>query len=488
MRSLRSRLFLVWILSLAAAVAVGALLVQFYRQSSMAQSDQAEVTLGQTCDAMVDRYGYYSAGWAGLPAALGSVEATASEAAFKHDMAALATLVLIGRPGLIAGVWQRDSGLIATGGAGAAALSQAQSGLLRDVVGGAVQDDRPVTVRMPAGTGTLLLTACPLRGPVPGLGAFVMATVETAPGYDRLRLGVAVLLALVLGTSVALTWLIVAWTRHVGRIEAALARHAAGALPRLPPTGERELDRIIAALNTAGERLDDARAHSDALAARVAVAERMAALGRVAAGVAHEIRNPIAAMRLKAEGGLAGDDARRRAALTTVLEQIARLDRLIAELLAMTQRRAPDFATVDMRDLLAACAAEHRDAAAAAGVVLGVTTAGAVPVRCDAAMLRRTLDNLAQNALRHTPPGGRVELRASVTPAGVRIAVADTGPGVAESVHASLFEPFVTGRADGTGLGLAIARELVEAQGGQLTLAETAAGKGAVFVIDMPAG
>ena len=74
------------------------------------------------------------------------------------------------------------------------------------------------------------------------------------------------------------------------------------------------------------------------MSARVAASERLAALGRVAAGIAHEIRNPIAAMRLKAENALAGDDARRRAALHTILGQIARLDRLIAELLAMTQR------------------------------------------------------------------------------------------------------------------------------------------------------
>ena len=122
-------------------------------------------------------------------------------------------------------------------------------------------------------------------------------------------------------------------------------------LPRLAPTGERELDRIVAALNTAGARLAEARQRSEALAARVALSERLAALGRVAAGVAHEIRNPIAAMRLRAENALAGDDARRRAALEAILAQIARLDRLIGELLAMTQRRAPAPETVDLAGL-----------------------------------------------------------------------------------------------------------------------------------------
>ena len=77
------------------------------------------------------------------------------------------------------------------------------------------------------------------------------------------------------------------------------------------------------------------------MAIRVARAERLAGLGRVAAGIAHEIRNPIAAARLQGENALAGDDARRRQAITDMLGQIDRLDGLVGELLAMTQRVDP---------------------------------------------------------------------------------------------------------------------------------------------------
>ena len=107
----------------------------------------------------------------------------------------------------------------------------------------------------------------------------------------------------------------------------------------------------------------------------------------------------------------------------------------------------------------------------------------------DPALLRRALDALLDNAARHTPPGGRIALSARSDGAVLRIDVADGGDGIPPALRETLFEPFVTGRADGTGLGLAIARELVEAQGGRLTLACAGGGapaRGAVFAMELP--
>jgi signal transduction histidine kinase len=299
------------------------------------------------------------------------------------------------------------------------------------------------------------------------------------PALVALQAALAVLLAMMLAMSGLLTWLQVSWARHVRGIEAALAGHEAGQLPHLPPTGERELDRIVAALNTAGARLAEARRHSDALASRVAVSERLAALGRVAAGVAHEIRNPVAAMRLRAENALAGDDARRRMALEAILAQIARLDRLIGELLAMTQRREAQPERVDLAGFLVACAADHP------GVVVHAPPGAAVML--DPALTRRALDSLLTNARQHSPPGAPVVLRGRPEERSVRIEVRDGGRGVAAELRDTLFEPFVTGRADGTGLGLSIARELAEAQGGRLELADAGGnGGGATFMLEIP--
>jgi len=468
--SLRSRLFLLWALSLAASVAVGALLVGLYRQSSSAQLDRAQAAVAQACDRIGDRYAYYAAGWAGPEP---SAADTAAAGEFRADLLAVLQVAMAPQPAIAGGIWQQDQGLLASTSAPDATVSRAIASLAATVA----SDGGTAASELDTNGATILLQACALRGPVGGLVGWTMARIEAAPGQDQLRLGVGVLLALVLGMTALLSWLVLAWRRRIVAIEFALAGHEAGEL-HLAATGEPELDRLVAALNRAGARLAQSHAVADALAARVALSERLAALGRVAAGVAHEIRNPVAAMRLRAENALAGDDARRRAALEAILAQIARLDHLIAELLEMTQRREPTPRATDIAGLLEACAGDHRD-----GRIVIRVEAPSEPVVTDAALLRRALDSLVQNAVRHTPDGGEVCLRAARDGRGLRIEVADSGPGVPAALRETLFEPFVTGRPDGTGLGLAIARELVQSLGGTLRLLDSEGG--AVFQIEL---
>src|SRR5262249_50137652 len=151
--------------------------------------------------------------------------------------------------------------------------------------------------------------------------------------YVEAMAGLGVLLLVVLGSAAWLGRLLFGWTRRLRRLEAALGA-GTDELPRLDPTGQRGLDRIIGALNRAGGRLLDARREAEALARQVAESKRLATLGRVVAGVAHEIRNPIAAMRLKAENAIAAgpDIPRKDQALRTIIDQIGRLERLLRNL------------------------------------------------------------------------------------------------------------------------------------------------------------
>ncbi len=480
MRSLRARLLALWAFSLAACVAAGTLLVQISGQSTAAQVQRGEAVAARACDLIRERYAFYATDWRGPVPPL-------DDAGLRADLEASVSLALSGQTGVEGGIWQVEAGSLAyafptyPGTGPKTDLPAAEAANVRAANEQAARDEAAVARMSGASTQTLLLHACPLPGPIEGLTAWTMIRVPVASAADGLRGGLLLLFALMLAMSAWLAWLLRAWSRRVGAVEAGLAQHQDDLPPMLPRTGERDLDRIVDALNQAGQRLTEARRRSAELGTRVVAAERLAALGRGAAGVAHEVRNPLAAMRLRAENGLAGDDDRRRRALAAVLEQIGRLDRLLAELLAMTQRRDPAPAPTEIGALLSSCVERHADQAAAAQVGLASEGAGAALV--DASLIGRALDNLTSNAVRHTPPGGQVTLRAERCGAALRLVVEDTGPGVAPSLRESLFEPFVTGRADGTGLGLAIARELVEAHGGRLSLA--ASEQGARFVIEL---
>lgn len=485
MRSLRSRLAVLWVLALATCVAIGVLLVQFYTQSTAAQVQRAEAVLARSCDMIQDRYDFYVAGWGGPPS--GTVSASVRGA-----LRVVVFVALAHQDGIEGGIWQANTGPLAYAfptypGTGAKTdLPPAERLRIQAVNEQAAREDQPVLARDASHAQTLLLYACPLEGPLPALTGWTMTRIVAAPGYDRLRAGLAGLLGLMLGMAAWLTWIAVSWSRHVGRLEMALRQHDEG-LPELRRTGERELDRIIAALNEAGRRVAEAHRRSDALAARVAAAERLAALGRVAAGVAHEIRNPVAAMRLRAENALAGDPQRMRAALGHVLAQIARLDGLVAQLLDMTQRRKCVPQDVDLAAFLQTIADDYGDLARAGEVRLEVAAAS-LAGRFDPNLARWAIGNLVLNAIQHTPSGGLVSLSACGTGQVLRVTVADTGPGVSRSVRDSLFEPFVTARPDGTGLGLAIAREFAEAQGGRVALLKPGGDGtgGATFALELP--
>lgn len=481
---MRNRLLGLWALSLIASVAVGILLIQLYQQSTEAQAGHARAALSHACDLIQDRYDFYVNDWVGP----GSRE---PDQRLRSDLTTVVTFALAREDGIEGGIWQGDAGSLAYAfptyqGAGPKTdLPLAEHDQIQAINQRALAESQAVAQRIDTRTQTLLLQACPLAGPIANLTAWTMTRVHSAAGLRPLQFGVATLLALVLAISAWLGRILFVWGRHVRGIEAALARDSDDATLRVPRTGERELDRVIDALNEAGRRLASARAESVRMAQIVARTERMAGLGRVAAGVAHEIRNPIAAARLQGENALAGDDRRRRQAIVNMLGQLDRLDTHVAELLAMTQRVDPVPVPVVLSDFLAAQAARHKETAAARQLRISVQ-APDVTARLDPAIIGRVLDNLLTNAVRHALPGGEVAVRAECREGRLVISVADSGPGVPDELQNRLFEPFVTGRADGTGLGLAIARELADAHDGHLALRPSGPGSGAVFELSLP--
>ncbi len=483
MRSLRSRLWVLWALAAIASIGVAVLLVQLYEQSTTAEIQHAEAVVANACDSIQSRYAFYVRGWDGVGVA-------ASDPGLRADLGAVVTDALFESRDLEGGIWQVEQGsLVAVGPTGPVSKILPADATAIAELGPTANDSAQVVTRtFESSGGQTVIAVCALKAPLPGLTAWVRTVVRSGLSFIRLRLGLALLLFLVLGMSFWLSWMMWGWSRHVGRIEATLARRDSQVMPALERTGERELDRIVDALNEAARRLEEGRESSQQLARRVAAAERLASLGRVAAGVAHEIRNPLASMQLKAENALAGDDERRRLALSGMLGQIARLNTLVSELLDFAQPRQPASHEVRLAEFLAERVEEHRDAVEAKGATVEadseVTTA-----RFDPGLVTRVLDNLMGNAIQHATSGTRI--RVHVTREGDRLCltVADTGPGIDPQLRDTLFEPFVTGRPEGTGLGLAIAREIAEAHGGRLVVRHpggSSPGDGAVFLLELP--
>lgn len=474
--SLRSRLLALWMMLLASCAATAYLLFGLYTQSTAVQVAEAEVAATRGCRNIIDRM-------AGQQGRLPPERATAQ---------ALAAL-----PGVEGGVWTASSGPVAyafptyEGTGPKTDMPEAERSVIAEVNAEALRVEHAVTVRRPSRTQVLVLQGCPLRAYAADATAWTMirAHVNEGPAYNRLLAGLGFLAITVVGSALFLGRFLIGFSRRIARLEAALSAPIAEEedLPHLNLTGERELDRLVEALNAAGGRLRSA--HRRAMAA-----ERLAAVGRLAANLAHEVRNPIAAMRLKAENALvSGDPERAATALGAVLGQIARVDALLRDLLNLTQPRSLVRAPTPMRPLLAECAQFHEELARARGVAVLVDD-GALPPddhpHLDRGQIVRALDNLILNGLQHSPEGGVVRLAAGrVVRDGamlLTLAVSDDGPGVEPELEEQIFEPFATARPEGTGLGLAIVREIARAHRGDVRLAPRDESGGATFLMELP--
>jgi signal transduction histidine kinase len=482
-RSLRGRLIVLLLLLILAAGAAAALMFGLFRQSAAAQAGQAQAEVGRACEAIQGAYQGFVSGWRRPSGPDGD--------RLRHDLTDVVETALKNRPGVEGGVrigGDRPQAYAFPTYQGAGPKTdepEAEFSRISSVNREALARAGPVVSRFDASSQILLVAACPLPGPIPQLTAWAMTRVFTFAGdsYLLLMAGIGVLFAAVLGAAALLTRLTLNWSRHVGSIEAALKTHEVSRLPTLPMTGERELDRIVTALNDAGQRLALERQRADELGQRLAAGERLAAIGRLAAGVAHEIRNPIAAMRLKAEGGIGGDVARKDQALASVLGQVDRLDHLLRRLLSVTAREETRPVSVKLAPFLQECAAAHRELATAKGVVLESQT-DVDKGRFDPNQMRNALDNLVLNAIEAAPADSVIVLAAASDGERLTLSVHDDGDGPPAAVRERLFEPFVTGRAGGVGLGLSIVREIAAAHGGTARLNEHCGGT--TFEIALP--
>jgi signal transduction histidine kinase len=246
---------------------------------------------------------------------------------------------------------------------------------------------------------------------------------------------------------------------------------------------------LALAVNLIGT-LNRQRREQDRLRDELRRAEHLAALGRLLAGVAHEVRTPLAGIRSTVQlWERLPETAWNPDSRAAVIRAVDRMNDLVSRLLYFARSETEERRPLSVNDLLAETLNLLEAQAAGQSVTIDRDLDPKLPqVLGSANALRQVFLNLATNALQAMPNGGTLRCRTRAQPHRnqVEVQFADTGTGIAPEDRRHLFEPFFTTRPEGTGLGLALCREIVVQHGGQIEL-ETEVEAGAAFRLSLPA-
>jgi two-component system C4-dicarboxylate transport sensor histidine kinase DctB len=235
----------------------------------------------------------------------------------------------------------------------------------------------------------------------------------------------------------------------------------------------------------------DVAAQTATLREQLQQANRLATLGQITAGLGHEIRQPLAAMRVYAENGerlLASDRTDEAAENFGKIAGLAgRIGEITEEQLHFSRRSAEEPRDIRLGDVIDGSLLLLRDQIRQRGIALTLPApeASAAMVRARHVQLEQVLVNLLQNAVQACDGEGEITLAITTSGDKLHLSVADNGPGVQQALRDTLFQPFVTSKREGIGLGLAIARDIMRQLDGDLVHDDTA--HGARFTMVMPA-
>lgn len=380
------------------------------------------------------------------------------------------------RAGTLRGGVVDGDGVAALGSAG---VPDAPLAVLRELL----EAGAPRLVPVADGAGSWIVGVEPMGPGRAGEAriAWSVLDVDDPPEVERSRLiglGLAVLVLVLVAASLQLAWAlhgaIAGLSRSIDRLTVSLE------VP-VERAGISELAPVEEGIQRLAAEVSRGIAERERLGQELADKERLATLGRVTAGLAHELRNPLAAMKLRVDLARGGDTSRLSEDLATVSTEIERLDRLVSDLLVYAGRRHAARAPFDL-GMLARRRADvlypGRDARGR------IHVHGSSSASIDVDAMGRVLDNLLRNAFEASPPGANVEVLVRAEGRRIDVEVIDEGPGVSLEAAPQLFEPFFTTKPDGVGLGLALSRTIARAHGGDLSYVRR--GERTVFTLTLP--
>jgi signal transduction histidine kinase len=303
-------------------------------------------------------------------------------------------------------------------------------------------------------------------------------------------------ISIILFLSLALSLVMLKFVKKpLNRIVENMARVEEGDLSvRMTHNAKDEIGLLVNSFDSMVGRLDVAKKELEQYHyVQMERADRLASVGEMAAGIAHEIKNPLtgigAAITILSDDFSEGDP--RREIISEVLEQIKRLDKTVNDLLYFGKPTDPEPALIDLNVVVKKTllfASQHRGGKNIEKVL--ELQEGLPPVEADPKQIQQVFLNLILNAVQAMADGGKLTIRSALAENNgtkvVRVSFQDTGPGMSQQVIQKIFTPFFTTKAQGTGLGLAICHKLVSQHGGHLKV-ESEVGRGTVFSVELPA-
>lgn len=283
--------------------------------------------------------------------------------------------------------------------------------------------------------------------------------------------------------------------RHALRIEGTQLEPVAAAEVELDgASGPRRVGVSVQAINEGGTRMGALVTLRDlesreSIGSQLRVSEQLAALSRVTAGVAHEVKNPLNSMRLWLENlkeSLPANQEMPQQAVKVLDSEIDRLDSVVKRFLDFMRPQELYLEDTNLADLLSEVVAVARPQMERARVEADTQLSGDVPpVRVDRQLLKQAMLNLVFNAIEAMPHGGRLSLSLACRGEMAELSVADTGCGIAPEYRGRVFQLFFTTRPGGSGIGLASAFRIVQLHNGSIDF-ESEVGRGTTFRIELP--